>query len=105
MAPMVRKQFYVTAAQNGKLKELARQRRVTEAELVREAIDNLPPAEDPVIARLRAKGLIAPKPPLPEFLQGKDLDVVEAELWAQLGDLGGVTLSDAVLQERAESPY
>ena len=102
---MVRKQLYLTAEQDRKLKELARQRRVTEAELVREAIDSLPPAEDPAIARLRAKGLIAPKPPLPTFLQGKDLDERAAQLRRDLGDLGGVTLSDAVLWEREHAPY
>jgi hypothetical protein len=48
--------------------------------------------------------LLAPKPPLPPELQGKDLDIVRAELWEQVKDLN-VTLSDAVLQLREQSSY
>jgi len=102
---MVRKQLYISAAQDRKLKQLAGQRGVTEAELVRQAIERLPEADSPLTAQLRSKGLIAPKPPLPEDMQGQDLDALAEQLREELGDLGGVALSDAVLWEREHSPY
>jgi hypothetical protein len=37
--PMVRKQIYLTAAQNARLRQAARRRRQSEAEVLREAID------------------------------------------------------------------
>ncbi len=102
---MIRKQFYISSEQDRKLKQLAIQRNTTEAEIVREAIDLLTESqEDPLTRELRAAGMLAEKPPLPPELQGKDLRKLEAELWERLKE-SKVTLSDAVLQEREESPY
>lgn len=105
MSKLVRKQLYIEPRQDSKLKRLAAVRHATQAELVREAIDNLPEEEDELTAFLRASGLLAPKPPLPPDMQGVDLEELDAQLEAELGDLDGVTLSDAVLQEREESRY
>ena len=97
---MIRKQVYLAPEQDRKLKRLAACRSIPEAEVVREAIDRLPENEDPLIADLRAAGLLAPKRPLPPELQGKDLDALRKELEAELNGLPGVTLSDAILEER-----
>ena len=102
---MLRKQLYLSRDQDRKLKRLASRRGVTEAEIVRQAIDRLPEGEDALITDLRAAGLLVAKPPLPEHMQGKDPDALEAELWKQLGDLDGATLGEAVLREREESRY
>jgi hypothetical protein len=109
MPAMIRKQLYISPEQNRKLKELAAQRRTTEADVLREAIERLPApkGESPLAAELRAAGLLAPKPPLPPELQGlsdEELDALDAELWERLKH-SKATLSDAVLQEREESPY
>jgi antitoxin ParD1/3/4 len=102
---MVRKQLYISPDQDRKLKRLSRRHGVTEAELVREAIEHLPEGEDALIEKLRAKGLLAPKPALPDYLRGKDLHRFAEELRKELGNLHGVTLSDAVQWEREHSPY
>src|SRR6266508_2746675 len=60
---MVRKQVYLKADQERKLKALAARRRCTEAELIREALDRLPdPTDDAVLLKLEAAGLLAPEP-------------------------------------------
>ena len=103
---MIRKQVYLEPEQDRKLKRLAKCRGVKEAEVLRGAIDRLPEEEEsPLVANLRAAGLLAPKPPLPPELQGKDLDVLRAELRERLHKMRPFTLSDAVLEERENSPY
>src|SRR5437867_3921464 len=99
MARMVRKQLYLDPAQDRKLKRLASCRDVTEADVVRDAIDQLPEDEDPWIVQLRAAGLLVPKPPLAPA-QRRKLRARIKELEERLGGLPGVTLSDAILEER-----
>jgi hypothetical protein len=102
---MVRKQLYLDSAQDRKLKCLAKQRRCTEAEILRQAIDALPEPDDP-IAQLIAMGLIEPRRPLPPELEDLDPDVLHAQLMESLGDRAkDIKLGEAVLQLRAESPY
>jgi hypothetical protein len=108
MARMVRKQIYLEVHQDRKLKRLAATRGRTEAEVIREAVDQLPEPRDehPVIAKLEAAGLLAPKPPLPPELIGVDRDELEKKLFKMLAKRGRpLTLSDAVLEERRNSPY
>ena len=97
---MVRKQIYLEPDQDRKLKAIATQRRCTEAEVMRDAVDRLPLDEDPVIAILRAKGLILDDggPPV------SDEELAEAECeWEAVAQLvGNIRLSDAVIEERRE---
>jgi hypothetical protein len=59
---MIRKQVYLEKDQDRKLKALAAQRRCTEAELIREALDRLPePESDEILVRLEGAGLLAPE--------------------------------------------
>ena len=103
---MVRKQFYLLQAQDRKLKRLAVARGCTEAELIRDAVDQLPDPEGDVTARLQAAGLLAVLPydentPTPE-----ELEALEAELDEWLDSLPEpLGLSEAILAEREESPY
>lgn len=105
---MIRKQIYLEADQDRKLKCLAQQRRVTEAEVIREAIEGLPEPEDDFIAMLRAAGMLAEKPPLPPELQGKDrrqlLEDHERTFREEMGKYPPFTLSDAIDWVRDESP-
>lgn len=99
---MVRKQVYLERAQDQKLKRLASQRGCTEAELVREAIDQLPDPEGDWIQRLVAAGVLMPRPPMTahtrEMLENleHDLDDLRQSLPSNL------TLSDAIIAERQE---
>lgn len=79
---MIRKQVHLSGEQNRKLKALAAERGCTEAAIMREALDRLlepdphealdtlpvadsdPDSEEKFLARLRANGLLAPKPKL-----------------------------------------
>ena len=105
---MVRKQLYLGIEQDRKLKRLASSRRCTEAEVVREAIDQLPEAEpeSEVVAELRRLGMLAPPPKLPPELQGVSREELEARWFDILAKRNKpLTLSDAVLEERASRPY
>ena len=97
---MVRKQVYLEPDQDRKLKAIATQRRCTEAEVIRDALSRLPLDEDPVIAILRAKGLI---------IESDGPDVSDEEIarmernWAvTAARLGNINLSGAVIEEREE---
>lgn len=59
---MIRKQFYIAPEQEAKLKRLAKAAGRSEAEIVREALDALPEAADPVLNALVAQGLIVSQP-------------------------------------------
>jgi len=102
---MIRKQLYLALAQDRKLKCLAKQRRCTEAEILRQAVDALPEPDDP-IAQLLALGLIEPRRPLPPELENVDREELEKKLMESLGDRAkDIKLGETVLQMRAESPY
>ncbi len=103
---MVRKQIYLLQKQNAKVKALASVRGCTEAEVVRDAVDQLPDPEGSVRDRLKAAGLLATLPPDEDVVTGAELEALEAELDALLESLPGpIGLSQAVLDERDESPY
>ncbi|MBI3972532.1 MAG: CopG family transcriptional regulator [Chloroflexi bacterium] len=98
---MIRKQVYLGQEQNRKLKALAARRGCTEAEIIREALDNLPDPEGDLLERLAADGLLAPKPDFPHLPHGEAarrfLEDYEAWLDAHPRDL---RLSEAVLEDR-----
>jgi hypothetical protein len=100
---MVRKQLYITQEQQHKLHTLAKQRRCTEAEVVREAIDRLPAHDDPVIRKLHEAGLLMPPPDDEEPVSDEELDRLEREWEEYLASRTiPLNLVEAVLQERAE---
>jgi len=81
---MIRKQVYLKAHQDRKLKTLAAQRRCTEAEVIREAVDRLPdPTGDAILLRLDTVGLLAPEPAAWLTTRGGS-DVADAESVARL---------------------
>ena len=93
---MVRKQVYLEALQDARLKRLARATGKTEAELIRDALDRyLPEADDPVAAGLREVGLLV------ELLRPDPAGVAAAEA-AYREALGGQRLGlvEAFLEER-----
>jgi hypothetical protein len=98
---MIRKQVYLRREHDRKVKCLAAQRGCTEAEVIREAIERLPEPEDEVVAKLRAAGLLVPKPDDPDLPTGAEAAALEAELYAWLDSLPEpLGLSEAVLKER-----
>jgi hypothetical protein len=100
---MIRKQVYLERGQDEKLKRLAAQRGCTEAELVREAVDQLPDPEGDWIQRLVASGVLMPKPPMTAHTR-KMLEELEIELDELRNSLPpGLTLSDAIIAEREDS--
>ena len=98
---MIRKQVYLARAQDRKLKAIAARRGCTEAEVIRNALDQLPDPEGSVVEQLAAAGLLAPKPTdlsIPSGDEALTLErKVEAWLAARTRPLG---LSEAVLADR-----
>jgi predicted transcriptional regulator len=82
MGRMVRKQLYLDAAQEQKLKRLAARWRCTEAAVVRRALESLPEAprttDDEVLDRLIARGIV--QPPSGRRLTERELDEIDREL-------------------------
>ena len=99
---MVRKQLYITQEQQRKLHTLAKERRCTEAEIVREALDHLPAHDDPVIRKLYEAGLLVPPPDDEEPVSDEELERLEQEYEEWLASMPPFSLTDAVLAERAE---
>ncbi len=100
---MIRKQVYVTAEDDAKLKRLAGQRRCSEAAVLRLAIDALFEEDDAVVVRLREAGLLVERPSGP----GPTLEETsEAERrlddWFATHPDADPRLTAAVLEEREE---
>jgi len=103
---MIRKQIYLLQTQNRKLKALAAVRGCTEAEVIRDALDQLPDPGGGVAARLQAAGLLAVIPHNDDTPTPDELRALEAELDDWLDSLPEpLGLTEAVLAEREESPY
>ena len=98
---MIRKQVYLARSQDRKLKALAASRGCTEAEIIRQALDQLPDPEGGVVESLRAEGLLAPKPDFPDQPQGAaaQAELEEFERWLDEHP-EDVRLSEAVLEDR-----
>lgn len=103
---MIRKQFYIEAAQDAKLKRLAAIEHCTEAEVVRRAIDELPDCrpKNEVVRRLREAGLLI-EPTEEPRMTDEELTrrLKELDEWCLLH--GPVGLAAAVIAEREESPW
>ena len=96
---MVRKQIYLTAEQDAKLKRLAARHGCTEAEIVRELVEERP--EDELEAALRQAGLrLAPR----RRVAPGERERAERE-WREWADQnpGPLGLVEALLKEREES--
>jgi len=96
---MVRKQLYLEPDQEQKLQRLAADWGCTEAQVIRTALDRVPDPRGSVRDRLRAAGILAPKPgPAPTR---EEISRVEAELERMFADrkepLG---LAEAVIEDR-----
>ena len=103
---MIRKQVYLLQSQNQKLKDLAAVRGCTEAEVIRDALDQLPDPGGSVRERLQAAGLLATMHFGDDVPTGQELAALEAELDAWLeSQPGPIGLTEAVLAERDESSY
>src|SRR5919198_1782165 len=95
-APMVRKQVWRAALQVRKLKALAARRGCTEAQVIRDALDQLPDPDLGLDEQLAAAGLLAPKSDDAGAPVGHAARALEAEVDAWLatraagpGFLGG----------------
>ena len=99
---MVRKQLYLAQEQDRKLKALAAMRGCTEAEVIRDALDQLPEPDLGIEDQLVAAGLLVPKDDDPSLPRGAAVETLEAEVNAWLArratELG---LSEAVVEDRS----
>jgi hypothetical protein len=99
--PMTRKQVYLTHEQDRKLKRLAARRNCTEAEIIREALTQIPDPDGDLVEQLRTDGALLPKQALPDLPMGaaarQFLEEYEAWLDANPRDL---RLTEAVLEDR-----
>ena len=96
---MVRKQVYLTRAQDRKVKALAERRGCTEAEVIREALVRLPDLEsDDPAAILEAAGLVAPREePGPVDLTPEELEAEHTWLASRTRPIG---LAEALRRDR-----
>ncbi len=95
---MIRKQIYLGAAEDAKVKRLAKARGCTEAEVVREGIGLLPEVEPAWVLRLREAGLLveSDEPPVSDE-EMAELD----EAWEAIAtEIGDINLSGAVIEDR-----
>jgi hypothetical protein len=100
---MIRKQLYITPAQEQKLRTLARERRCTEAEVMRSAIDRLPHYDNPALRILAEAGLLVPPPDDEDLVTEEELELMEREYDEWLDSRATpFTLSDAVDQDRED---
>jgi hypothetical protein len=98
---MVRKQVYVSAEQQQKLRRIAARRGCTEAEVVRVAIERLPEYDDPITRRLAEAGILAPQPDDDDLLSEAEANQLERDLYAwQASQTEPLGLSRAVFEDR-----
>jgi len=96
---MVRKQLYLEAEQEQKVQRIAVEWGCTEAQVMRTALDRLPDPAGSVLDRLRAAGLLAPKPepaPTRETIRQADVDL--DRMFANRKKPVGLT--EAVIEDR-----
>lgn len=98
---MIRKQFYITPEQQRKLHVLVKRWKCTEAEIVRQALDQLEGPDDSVEAILAAAGLLAPKRDDPDLPSPSEVKALEEE-WRQRlrRRTGPLDLTSAVIEDR-----
>jgi hypothetical protein len=101
-ATMVRKQLYLAREQDRKLKALAARRGCTEAQVIRDALDQLPDPALGIEDQLAAAGLLAPRSEDAGAPVGHPARALEAEVDAWLAARpAGLGLSEAVLEDRS----
>jgi len=101
-AAMIRKQLYLPREQDRKLKALAAQRGCTEAQVIRDALDQLPDPDLGIDDQLAAAGLLAPKSDDPGVPVGQAARALEAEVDAWLDKrAAALAFSEAVLEDRS----
>lgn len=98
---MIRKQVYLAPEHDRKLKRLARQRKSTEAEVLRAAVEQLSDPDDDVLAALDRAGLLAPTPRWAAAAGDVGREELEALALKATEAKQALGLSDAILEERA----
>jgi hypothetical protein len=99
---MVRKQLYLAREQDRKLKALAARRGWTEAQVIRDALDQLPDPDLGLDEQLAAAGLLAPKSDDAGAPVGQAARALKAEIDAWLASRkAGLGLSEAVQKDRS----
>ncbi|HEX3244117.1 MAG TPA: CopG family transcriptional regulator [Chloroflexota bacterium] len=102
---MIRKQIYLAEDQDRKVKRLAAQRRCTEAEVIRDAVDQVPDPDGDDREKLRAAGLLVDTSNF-DAPEGAELEAMKARLEKYFSSRDTpIGLSKAVLDEREESPW
>ena len=102
---MIRKQLSIEQRQQEKLRRLAKDRRCSEAEVVRQAIDALPEpallsANERIRAELRARGMLLES--AEPAVSDEEMERLAQE-WEEIAKrIGNIRLSDAVIQDREE---
>lgn len=100
---MIRKQVYLAREHDRKLKALAALRGCTEAEIIRQALDQLPDPDRTVEEQLAAAGLLVPKGDDPSAPRGAAARALEAEVESWLAARPtALGLSEAILEDRAD---
>src|SRR5688572_21035229 len=102
---MIRKQIYLEAELDRKVKRLARRRYCTESEVIRQALVQVPDPDGDHIEKLRAAGLLLEDKGV-EPMDPAELEALEKRLdeWSRAYGKP-IGLSKAVLDERDESPW
>jgi hypothetical protein len=102
---MVRKQVYLEAELDRKVKRLARRRHCTESEVIRQAIAQVPDPDGDHIEKLRAAGLLLEVKGI-EPMEPAELEALEKSIdeWSRAHGKP-IGLTKAVLDERNESPW
>ena len=98
---MIRKQIYLAAEQQRKVRQLAGRRGCTEAEVIRMAIDRLSDPDTTIEGRLAEAGLLTPAPDDRDLPTGSEAERLEEELESWLeAERQPLGLSEAVLEDR-----
>jgi hypothetical protein len=102
---MIRKQLSIEQRHQEKLRRLAQDRRCSEAEVVRQAIDALPDPSPPsnnerIFAELRARGMLleSDEPPVSD----EEMTQIEARWKEARRRIGNIHLAEAVMADREE---
>ncbi len=105
----VRKQIYITAEHERKLKRLAKRWNCTEAAIMRHALDgvrddDLSP-EDTLFERLRAQGSIVDYSSDPDLPSDDEIRAIRARLAVWVAEHPGSIGWDEALREDRDEPY
>jgi hypothetical protein len=98
---MVRKQLYLGAQHQEKVRRVAAWWGCSEAEVVRRAVERLPDPEGSIEERLAAAGLLLSPPQEDDLPTGKAAEQLEREYFEWVDNLPEpLGLSDAVIEDR-----